>query len=59
MIEPPAADMIREAALAVKFGLTIDDIIDTVYPFPTFSEALKQACRAFRQDTTTKSCCVG
>jgi len=29
--------MIMEATLAVKFDLTVDDIIDTVHPFPTFS----------------------
>ena len=58
MVGPRAADMIVEATLAVKFGLTIDDIIDTVHPFPTFSEAFKQACQAFRRDTSTMSCCV-
>jgi len=55
---PRAADMIMEATLAVKFGLTVDDIIDTVHPFPTFSEAFKHACQAFRRDTSTMSCCV-
>ena len=58
MVAPRAADMIMEATLAVKFGLTVDDIIDTVHPFPTFSEAFKQACQAFRRDTSTMSCCV-
>jgi mercuric reductase len=58
MIAPQAADMISEATLAVKFGLTVDDIIDTVHPFPTFSEAFKHACQAFRRDTSTMSCCV-
>jgi len=58
MVGPRAADMIVEATLAVKFGLTVDDIIDTVHPFPTFSEALKHACQAFRRDTSTMSCCV-
>lgn len=58
MVGPRAADMIPEATLAVKFGLTIDDIIDTIHPFPTFSEAFKQACQAFRRDTSTMSCCV-
>jgi mercuric reductase len=58
MVGPRAADMIMEATLAVKFGLTIDDIIDTVHPFPTFSEAFKHACQAFRRDTSTMSCCV-
>jgi len=40
---PRAADMILEATIAVKFGLTVDDTIDTVHPFPTFSEAFNQA----------------
>lgn len=42
----------------MKFGLTVGDIIDTVHPFPTFSEAFKYACQAFRRDTSTMSCCV-
>lgn len=50
MVAPRAADMIPEATLAVKFGLTVDDIIDTIHPFPTFNEA-------FRRDTSTMSCC--
>ncbi|MFC7164726.1 mercury(II) reductase [Halospeciosus flavus] len=58
IVGPRAADMIMEATLAVKFGLTVDDIIDTVHPFPTFSEAFKHACQAFRRDTSTMSCCV-
>ena len=58
MVGPRAADMISEATLAVKFGLTVDDIIDTIHPFPTFSEAFKHACQAFRRDTSTMSCCV-
>lgn len=58
MVGPRAADTIPEATLAVKFGLTVDDIIDTVHPFPTFSEAFKHACQAFRRNTSTMSCCV-
>ncbi|MDS0280190.1 mercury(II) reductase [Halomicroarcula sp. S1AR25-4] len=58
MVGPRAADMIMEATLAVTFGLTVDDIIDIVHPFPTFSEAFKQACQAFRRDTSTMSCCI-
>jgi len=58
MVGPRAADMIMEATLAVRFGLTVDDIIGTVHPFPTFSEAFKHACQAFRRDTSTMSCCV-
>ena len=58
MLTPRAADMISEATLAVKYGLTIEDIIDTVHPFPTFSEGFKYACQAFRRDVSTMSCCI-
>jgi mercuric reductase len=58
VVGPRAADVVSEATLAVKHGLTVDDVVDTVHPFPTFSEAFKRACQAFRRDTSTMSCCV-
>ncbi|PSP79133.1 mercury(II) reductase [Halobacteriales archaeon QS_1_68_20] len=57
-VSPRAGDVIPAAALAVKYGLTVDDVIDTVHPFPTYGEAFKRACQAFRRDTSTMSCCV-
>ncbi len=57
-VSPRAGDVIPAATLAVKHGLTVEDVIDTVHPFPTFGEAFKRACQAFRRDTSTMSCCV-
>ncbi|WP_181685414.1 hypothetical protein [Halorhabdus salina] len=34
------------------------NVIDTIHPFPTFCEAFKRACQAFRRDVSTMSCCV-
>jgi mercuric reductase len=58
MVAPNAADLIHEAVLAVKFGLTVDDIIDTVHVFPTLSEGIKLAAQAFTRDISAMSCCV-
>ncbi len=58
MVAPGAADLIHEATLAVRFGLTVDDIIDTVHVFPTLSEGIKLAAQAFRRDISRMSCCV-
>ncbi|MBI4330680.1 MAG: mercury(II) reductase [Chloroflexi bacterium] len=55
---PFAADLIHEATIAVKFGLTIDDIVDTVHVFPTFSEGIKRVAQAFTRDVSKMSCCV-
>ncbi len=53
-----AADMIHEGVLAVKFSMTIDDIIDTVHVFPTMTEAVKLAAQSFRRDISRMSCCA-
>jgi mercuric reductase len=58
ILAPNASEMIHEAVLAVKHGLTVDDLIDTVHVFPTYSEAIKIAAQAFRRDISTMSCCV-
>lgn len=53
-----AGDLIHEGALAVKFGLTIDQIIDTVHVFPTLSEATKLVATSFEKDISKLSCCI-
>ena len=58
IVSPHAADLIHEATLAVKFGLTVDDIIDTLHVFPTLSEGIKRVAQAFTRDISVMSCCV-
>ncbi len=58
ILGPHASEIVHEAVLAVRFGLTVDDLIDTVHVFPTYSEAIKLAAQAFRRDITRMSCCV-
>ncbi|AHC51905.1 mercuric reductase [Sulfolobus acidocaldarius SUSAZ] len=53
-----SAEIINEAALAIKFKATIYDIIDTIHVFPTMSESLKIAAIAFERDVKRMSCCV-
>jgi mercuric reductase len=58
IVSPYAADLIHESTLAVKFGLTVDDIIDTLHVFPTLSEGIKRAAQAFTRDVSQMACCV-
>ena len=53
-----AADIIHEAVFAVKFKLTVDDIIDTVHVFPTMSDAVKYAAISYYRDVSKITCCV-
>ena len=45
--------------LAAKFGLAVDDIIDTVHVFATLSEGIRRAARAFTRDISVMTCCEG
>jgi mercuric reductase len=58
IVGPLAADIIHEAALAVRFGLKTQDLIDTVHVYPTMSEAIKMVAQTFDRDVSTLSCCA-
>jgi mercuric reductase len=54
-----AGEVIQSATLAIKFGLKIDDITDTLFPYLTQVEGLKLAAIAFDKDIAMLSCCAG
>ncbi len=53
-----AGEMITEPALAIKHGLTIEDLASTFHPYLTLSEGVKLAAQAFSRDLSTLSCCA-
>ena len=53
-----AGEMITEVTLAVRFGLTIDDLTSTFHPYLTLSEGIKLAAQTFDKDVATLSCCA-
>ncbi|MDX2120110.1 MAG: mercury(II) reductase [Gemmatimonadota bacterium] len=54
-----AGEMIMEPALAIRFGLTIEDLTSTFHPYLTLSEGIKLAALAFTKDVERLSCCAG
>ena len=54
-----AGDVIYAATLAVKFGLTVEDLRETLAPYLTMSEGLKLAALTFDKDVSKLSCCAG
>jgi len=58
VLGPMASEYIIEGVLAIKLGLTINDIIDTVHVFPTLSESIKLAAQSFIRNISMMSCCV-
>ncbi|WP_054313287.1 bifunctional organomercurial lyase/mercury(II) reductase MerBA [Mesorhizobium sp. 1M-11] len=59
ILAPEGADSIQTATLAIRKGLTIDDLADTIFPYLTTVEGLKLAALAFDKDVTKLSCCAG
>ncbi|MCE4617699.1 MAG: mercury(II) reductase [Desulfurococcales archaeon] len=58
IVSPYASEIIHEATLAIRAGMTIDDIIDTIHVFPTVSEIVKYTALAFYRDISKMPCCL-
>ncbi len=54
-----AGDVIDAATLAVKFGLTVQDLVGHFAPYLTMAEGLKLAAQTFGKDVAKLSCCAG
>ncbi|MDN4094582.1 mercury(II) reductase [Brevibacillus agri] len=54
-----AGDVIYSATLSVKFGLTVNDLRETLAPYLTMSEGIKLAALTFDKDVSKLSCCAG
>jgi len=52
-------EVVQVATLAVKFGLTLDDLTGTLFPYLTQVEGLKLAAQTFNKDVAKLSCCAG
>ena len=54
-----AGEVIQEATLALRFGLTVQDLAETFHPYLTMVEGLKLAALTFKKDVSKLSCCAG
>lgn len=53
-----AGEVIYAAVLAIKAGLTIDDLVASFAPYLTMAEGLRLAAQAFSRDVARLSCCA-
>jgi mercuric reductase len=53
-----AGEVIQAATLAVKFGLRVQDLVETFHPYLTMVEGLKLAALTFEKDVARLSCCA-
>ena len=58
VLAPEAGEIVQTASLALKLGLTIEDLRTTIFPYLTNVEGLKLAALAFEKDVAMLSCCA-
>ncbi len=59
ILAPEGADSIQTAVLAIKMGMTYEDLGATIFPYLTTVEGLKLAAQTFDMDVKMLSCCAG
>ena len=59
ILAPEGADSIQTVAMALKAGMTYDDLGAMIFPYLTTVEGLKLAAQTFEKDVAKLSCCAG
>lgn len=59
MLAAEAGEVIQTAAPAMRAGLTVADLQDTLFPYLTMVEGLRLAALSFDKDPALLSCCAG
>lgn len=59
ILAPEGADSIQTAAMAIKFGMTVEQLGEMIFPYLTTVEGLKLAAQTFNKDVKMLSCCAG
>ena len=54
-----AGELIQSAALAIRCGMTVQELADQLFPYLTMVEGMKLAAPTFSKAVTQLSCCAG
>jgi mercuric reductase len=54
-----AGELIQTAVMALRAGMTVNDIANELFPYLTMVEGLKLCAQTFTKDVTQLSCCAG
>ncbi len=59
ILAPEGGELIQTAVLAIRFGITVKQLRETMFPYLTNVEGIKLAALAFEKDVALLSCCAG
>ncbi|HWO99636.1 MAG TPA: mercury(II) reductase [Methylococcus sp.] len=52
-------EIIQTAALAIRSGMTVEELAEPLFPYLTLAEGLKLCAQTFSRDVSRLSCCAG
>ena len=58
VLAPEGSELLMEAALAIRYGVTTEQLAGAFHPYLTLSEAVKLVVLTFRKDVGQLSCCA-
>ncbi|MGB9800818.1 MAG: hypothetical protein ACPLUL_12065, partial [Thermanaerothrix sp.] len=59
ILAPEAGEMIQVAVLALRFGISVQALQETLFPYLTNVEGIRLALLSFSKDVKLLSCCAG
>jgi mercuric reductase len=58
ILAPEGGELLMELVLAIRHGVTVTELAETLHPYLTLSEAVKLAALSFGKDIAKLSCCA-
>lgn len=58
LVAPEGGELVMQASLAIKHGITVTELAESFHPYLTLSEGIKLAAITFTKDVAQLSCCA-
>lgn len=58
ILAPEGSELLMEVSLAIKYGITVKELVSAFHPYLTLSEGIKLAAITFGKDVKKLSCCA-
>lgn len=58
VVAPEGGELIPQLSMAIKYGITVMDLVVSFYPYLTLGEGIKLATITFGKNVSKLSCCA-
>lgn len=58
VVAPEGGELIQQLSMAIKYGITVTELAQGLYPYLTLGEGIKLAAIGFGKDVSKLSCCA-